>query len=291
MQPKPNQTPSQYHQFQLYFSRLTLPKKQSHKGQNGKVLIVGGSELFHSASKWSLDVASKLVDMVFYSSVPINNTLVAKAHELSAKESFWNGIVVSADQLDFYAKEADAILIGPGMDRSTQTSEKVEKLLLEYSFKKWVIDAGALQMVSPHLIPSNCILTPHQREFELLVQHGFELESAVKRGVVVIIKGEFDEIHLLNHNHKPTVLRVDGGNSGMTKGGTGDVLAGLVVGLFATQSIEVASVVASVTNKMAGDDLYSQVGPYFNASDLANSVPHALWRLAQFFHDSNQDLS
>jgi NAD(P)H-hydrate repair Nnr-like enzyme with NAD(P)H-hydrate dehydratase domain len=56
-------------EFQNYLNQLILPQKDSHKGQNGKLLLIGGSELFHAASKWSLDVASKIVDMVFYSSV------------------------------------------------------------------------------------------------------------------------------------------------------------------------------------------------------------------------------
>jgi len=60
------------------FQDLKIAKKDSHKGQNGKLLIIGGSQLFHAASKWSLDIASKIVDMVFYSSVPSNNQLIKK---------------------------------------------------------------------------------------------------------------------------------------------------------------------------------------------------------------------
>lgn len=266
-----------------YFSSLSLPNPDSHKGQNGKVLVVGGSELFHAASKWSLDMASKLVDMVFYASVPSNNELVAqekqREHERQAKQSFWNGIVVPQDELQSYAQEADVILIGPGMDRSTETATKVHDLVQAFPEKKWVIDAGALQMIDPKLIPKASILTPHQGELEMLTQKGFDVAQAVLAGMTIIVKGKVDVVHLLDENGEVQALEVAGGNAGMTKGGTGDVLAGLAAGLYATQSAEVAAVVASVTNKAAGDSLYERVGPYFNASDLVDEVPRVLWSL------------
>ncbi|MEK6952481.1 MAG: hypothetical protein AABX29_05690, partial [Nanoarchaeota archaeon] len=47
--------------------KFKLPKKDVHKGDNGKVLIIGGSSLFHSASIWAAEMASHIVDMVHYS--------------------------------------------------------------------------------------------------------------------------------------------------------------------------------------------------------------------------------
>src|SRR3989344_5034505 len=96
-----------------FLQQLKLPDPTSHKGQNGKLLIIGGSQLFHAASKWSLDVASRLVDMVFYSSVPSNNDLLKQA-----KGEFWNGIVLPRGQTEPYLQESDVVLIGPGMERS-----------------------------------------------------------------------------------------------------------------------------------------------------------------------------
>ena len=93
--------------------KLYLPARDSHKGQNGKLLIIGGSKLFHAASLWSFTVASRIVDMVYYASVPENNQIVQKA-----KEEFRNGIVVQREELEGYVYEADCILIGPGMVRS-----------------------------------------------------------------------------------------------------------------------------------------------------------------------------
>ena len=94
--------------------KLYVPASDSHKGENGKLLFIGGSVLFHAASLWSLQVASRIVDMVFYSSVPENNALVEKE-----KEEFRNGIVVPRNKIEHYIEEADCILIGPGLPRES----------------------------------------------------------------------------------------------------------------------------------------------------------------------------
>ena len=145
--------------------KLTLPKPDSHKGQNGKLLIIGGSHLFHAASLWSLTVASRIVDLVHYSSIPENNQIV---HEL--KKEFRNGMVVSRDDVEDYLKEDDVILIGPGMTRDEETKTLTDVLLKKYPEKQWVLDAGALQMLELTNIPKNAILTPHHQEFEMLLK-------------------------------------------------------------------------------------------------------------------------
>ena len=78
-----------------YLGQLQLPETFSHKGQNGKVMVIGGSELFHAASRWSLDMVSRVVDMVFYTSVPSNNELIKEA-----KGEFWDGIVIERNHLE-----------------------------------------------------------------------------------------------------------------------------------------------------------------------------------------------
>ena len=66
---------------------------------------------------------------------------------------------------------------------------------------------------------------------------------------------------------------IEGGNAGMTKGGTGDVLAGLVAALATKNDPFLSTIAGSFINKKAGDSLYETVGPYFNATDLANQIP------------------
>lgn len=275
-------------QISPYLDQVTLPEPNSHKGQNGKLLIIGGSKLFHAASKWSLDIASRFVDMVFYSSVPSNNELLKEA-----KANFWDGIVVPLDGLADYIDEADSILIGPGMEREQETAAMVNKLIYAYPHKKWVVDAGALQMVDLDLLNANHIVTPHQKEYVRLQEkwQQAEVQNEAANEVVneaaatlasrptasrptVLLKGSVDIV--FSQGRK---IKIEGGNAGMTKGGTGDVLAGLVAALYCTHPAVVAAVVASFINKKAGDALYEKVGPYFNASDLVAAVPKVAWEL------------
>lgn len=272
-------------------TQFILPDPHSHKGQNGKLLIIGGSNLFHAASKWSLDVASKFVDMVFYASTPSNNQLVREV-----KQQFWNGIVIERNEIEHYAKEADCILIGPGMERTPETTQVAKTYLQQYQNKKWVIDAGALQMIAPTDIPPNAIITPHPQELLRLAQqvNAEALLATTEEDLIslwntifttgqvtplTIIKGQQDLVMI-----ESKAYRVSGGNAGMTKGGTGDVLAGLVAALYCTNPAPVAALFASLANKQAGDLLYSSVGPFFNASDLVQAVPKALWQSISSTH-------
>lgn len=261
----------------------------SHKGQNGKVLLIGGSDLFHAASRWSLDVLSAMVDMVFYSSVPENNELIREA-----KREFWDGVVVPRGQVEEYLREADVVLIGPGMTRDEETEAITTRLISTYQQKKWVIDAGALQMLSPSLIRGHMILTPHQQELEILlsksadqdVTSSFEQEKQEpekQREHCTQFSVSHDNVCLLLKSHTDLVIQgervesVTGGNPGMTKGGTGDVLAGLVAGLYCfTDDPFAASVVGSYVNKKAGDKLFESVGPFFKTSQLVQEIPAVL---------------
>ncbi len=278
-----------------HLKKLNLPKPDSHKGDNGKLLIIGGSNLFHAASRWSLDIASRFVDMVFYSSVPLNNNLIKEA-----KQKFWNGIIVPRTELEGYIKEADCVLIGPGMDRVTKQETKTEMsapnqsewendtkkivdyLLANYPHKKWIIDAGALQMVDPALLNAQCLITPHEKELngllekissqQLIAQNKYQQIVAQLNNCTILLKGPIDTI--MRHNQ---TLKIEGGNAGLTKGGTGDVLAGLAAGLYTNNPITQSTIVASYINKKAGDYLYKKVGPFYNTTNLREAIPTVLW--------------
>lgn len=257
--------------------KLYIPASDSHKGQNGKVMLIAGSKLFHAASIWPLTVMSRICDMVFYASVSENNEVV-----LHMKEEFVNGIVVPRNRIDDYIQEAEVVLIGPGMPRGEgleegddDTRTLTQRLLSAYSSKKWVIDGGSLQVIEPSILPNTAIITPHKGEFQKLF--GIESneqtvsEMAKKYGIVILSKGEKDIIC----SPSETVV-VSGGNSGMTKGGTGDVLAGLVASLYAKNDAFISACSASYINKKAGESLAEKVGIYFNASDLADEIPKVL---------------
>lgn len=261
-------------EFFTILSQIHVPENDSHKGQNGKLLLIGGSTLFHAASKWSLDTASYVVDMVFYSSVSENNELVYQA-----KQEFWNGIVIERINLENYIEEADCVLIGPGMERNQETEDLVAWLLTTYPQKKVVIDAGALQMIDVLLLSQQHIITPHAQEMaqleEKLAAADLRLEDV---GTTVLLKGKVDLVTWYE-DRKKAQCSVSGGNPGMTKGGTGDVLAGLVAGLYCTSPAHVAAIIGSYVNKAAGDDLNKKVGTYFNTTDLVEQIPQTLWRV------------
>lgn len=243
--------------------KLTLPAVGSHKGQNGRLLVIGGSHLFHAASLWALTVASRIVDLVHYSSVPENNAIV---HE--EKKEFRNGIVVPRGDLDAYIAEDDCVLIGPGMTRDSETEAITNGLFKKYPEKQWVIDAGSLQMMDVNLIPKNAILTPHHGEFSHAFGSADVADVAKKYNCIVLLKGDKDVA-----SDGTRTREIIGGNPGMTKGGTGDVLAGLIAALACKNDPFLATIAGSFINKKAGDDLYKNVGPYFNATDLANQIP------------------
>ena len=255
--------------------KITVPSHASHKGQNGRMLLIGGSHLFHAASLWSLTVASRIVDLVHYCSVPENNEIVAQA-----KEEFRNGIVVKRVDVTDYITEDNCILIGPGMTRDKETEALTNTLLANYKQKQWVIDAGALQMMDLIRIPPGAILTPHHQEFQLLWDKMGDKrqvtsdEEKVKQFAqtyhcIVLLKGERDIACDADGNCRV----IEGGNGGMTKGGTGDVLAGLIAALACTNDPLLATIAGSFINKKAGDALFQKVGPYFNSTDLANQIP------------------
>jgi hydroxyethylthiazole kinase-like uncharacterized protein yjeF len=254
--------------------QLYLPPSNSHKGQNGKVMLIGGSKLFHAASLWALTIASRLVDMVYYASVTENNQIVQKA-----KEEFRNGIVIPRDKIDNYATEAEAIIIGPGLPRPSgaeagddDTQALTERLLKKFSDKQWVIDGGSLQVIHPDSLPKNAILTPHGQEFETLFglsptpEHCKQM--AAKYNVIILLKGENDIVC-----SSEVCYTIAGGNAGMTKGGTGDVLAGLVGALATKNDPLLAAAAGAYFNKKAGEAIFKRVGYFFNASDLADEIP------------------
>lgn len=264
--------------------KLYIPAPSSHKGENGKVLIIAGSTLFHAASLWPLTVASRIVDMVFYSSVSMNNKIVQ-----NDKNSFRNGIVVPRAKLEKYIEEADCVLIGPGLPRDKgrekqdiSTKDLTEKLLLQYSNKRWVVDGGSLQVVSPNVLPKTGIITPNKKEFKTL----FSLEPtfdnakkmAQKYNITILLKGEEDFICAPHDSARDKIrcTRILGGNQGMTKGGTGDILAGLVASFYCKNDAFLSATCASFINKKAGENLYKTMGLYYNASDLADEIPKVM---------------
>ena len=281
------------------FTKLYRPPISSHKGQNGKLTIIGGSRLFHGASLWSLKIASRIVDMVFYSPVEENVEITNKL-----KSEIYDFICVPRDKIENYIKESDAVLIGPGLVRGDQqytgtgesgeeTKELTERLLKKFPQKKWIIDAGSLQMMEADWLKelSKVIITPHIREFSQLFNESMEQlnklpieqlsdlisSKANDYGCTIVLKGPQDIVC----SPKECVYDPQG-NPGMTKGGTGDILAGLIAAMACKNDLFLASQAGVFAEGMAGDRLFARVGPYFNSSDLCDEIPKVLWELMGF---------
>jgi len=280
---------------------LYRPSRESHKGQNGKLTIIGGSRLFHGASLWALKIASRICDMVFYSTVPENEELTKKL-----KSEIYDFICISRDKIEDYIRESDAVLIGPGMVRvegdlskvrytikGIKETDEIENegilthhltkyLLKKFPEKKWVIDAGALQMMEAEWLKklTNVIITPHPKEFCQLfnvkkpITRDLVGRKAKEYGRVILLKGPKDVVC----SSKKCLMNTTG-NEGMTKGGTGDVLAGLIAAFACKNDLFLAASAGVYINGLAGDRLYKKVGPYFNASDLCDEIPRLLKKL------------
>ncbi|QQG44760.1 MAG: NAD(P)H-hydrate dehydratase [Candidatus Roizmanbacteria bacterium] len=260
-----------------FLKELYIPPADSHKGQNGKVLIIGGSELFHASSLWSAEVASHFADMVHFSSTKENNEIF-----LSLKKKFRNGIVINRSDLDYYIKEDDSILIGPGMMRIGETHNLTKYVIENFPNKKFVFDAGALQMMDHqwlYLLKEKPVLTPHPVEFKRLF--GIHLQdlsreekihivekTAKKYNCILLVKVIVD---IVSDGEKTYVI--EGGNAGLTKGGTGDVLAGLCASLFAKNSALNSAVLSSYFIKKTADELFSTAGLWYRTSDIIVKLP------------------
>lgn len=284
------------------FKEFVLPSTKSHKGENGKILIIGGSSLFHAASLWAAEVCSFFSDIVHYSSTKENQKIF-----LQLKKIFRNGIVVKRKYLDDYIKEDDVILVGLGMMRDEKkspienqkdlfriknegkfTRELVFYLTNNYPEKKFVFDAGALQMMDKEWflkLKKKPIITPHQREFfqlfgidltnkNLEEKQKIVFQTAKKYKIIILLKAVIDII-----SDGERVFIVEGGNQGLTKGGTGDILSSLAASFFVKNSSLFSALFASILLKKTADELFSSYGYWYNVDTIINNLPKVLKKI------------
>ena len=260
---------------------LYSPSRDSHKGQNGKLLLIAGSDRFHGAALMAAKMSSKIVDMLFFYSTSENQKLLQKM-----KSGLCEFITVLPGELDAYAKEANVILIGPGLGISEETQYITELVLKKYKDKKTVLDADSLKVIKPKFLHKNCLIMPHSREFEKLfgkkITQGKKQISLDKRkkltqqmakkyGCHIVLKGAEDIIC------SPKECKINiVGHPGMTKGGTGDVLAGLTAGFACNNDLFLSAKAATFLNGLAGERLAKKVAHYYSATDLVVEVPRAV---------------
>lgn len=255
-------------------------KKSSHKGDNGKVLIIGGSEDYIGAptlvglsAMATLRSGADLVTVAAPEKVawaincisPDIITKKIKCKNFTRKEV---GEVLKL------AKDADVVEIGNGIAFTPGAKEFMQQVIRKIK-RPIVIDAAALRVISLQQV-KNAVLLPHAKEFEVLLKNSKLTSKNVQKHLgnnVLVRKGH--PITAIISKNKIAFNKT--GNAGMTHGGTGDVLAGIVSALIAQGNDAFTSAyAASYVNGKAGELLYKKMGFGYLASDLVGVIPLVL---------------
>ena len=263
--------------------------REAHKGDFGRLLIVGGSEEFSGAPALAAMAALRTgVDLV-YVAAPEKTAYSISAMSPNLITIKLEGEQLNPDnvsQIEEHIEKCDAVIIGPGLGTSSETEKAVKTLIKRVnSLKRPVLlDADGLKAYSKakHPFKAPAVLTPHAGEYRLLTgktppkepnKKALEVQSTAARlNAVILLKGSVDVISDGEH-----VKLNYTGNPGMTVGGTGDVLSG-VVGAFLAQRVDPfeAAVAGAFVNGAAGDFAVDKLGYHIVPTDLLEFIPKVL---------------
>ena len=274
------------------FLRLKNRDSKSHKGNNGRLLIIGGNKDYSGAPAIAGMAAIGAGADLVYVATPEKSAEAIKSTspDLIVKSLEGDRLSLNhTDELLVLSENVDAILIGPGAGIDEGTS-KLFNVLVSKIKKPIVLDADALKQVELKLIKNreDIVLTPHLFEFKSFfnIQNDLKVDidsydfkkvdenitefQQVTRQIkgCVIVKGQYDLIL------SGTKFRINkSGNSGMTVGGTGDALAGIVTSLLA-QGLSAfdCACLGVFINGLAGDKAYDEKGNGFSATDLVSYI-------------------
>ena len=209
--------------------RYPIPGTESHKGQNGRLLLIGGGPYTGAPSMAGMAALRVGVDLVHIATPESSFQAVASAcpsyivHGLRGDHLD----VGSVEYLIDMSKGMDAVLIGPGLGTDEETRKAIIKFI-ELCDRPMVVDADGVTSFRGDIPKKNIIFTPHKGEFEKLARGTGPQDFAEKNQCVVVLKGHTDIITDGKRTRKNSA-----GTSAMTVGGTGDVLAGTIAGLLA----------------------------------------------------------
>jgi ADP-dependent NAD(P)H-hydrate dehydratase len=266
--------------------RIPARKRDSHKGLNGAVCIVGGGRIYHGAPFLAAMGALRTgIDLV-YAAVP---ALVAPSVRALSPDLIVYPMPDSkltrgnANRLAGWLPDVDAIAVGPGLGAQNPDELAHAITKLTSKCKTIVLDADALRpTVLPAISKKKAVVTPHAGEFERLFGVKLELETskraeavreaAAQNHITALVKGPVDIVSdgervALNDTHSPA----------MTVGGTGDVLTGVTVGLTAKglEPFEAACCAAFI-NGLAGKEAAAERGLHITASDVLGRLPYVM---------------
>jgi len=262
------------------------PIKQSHKGENGRVLIVGGGPYIGAPALCGLAALRTGVDLVHIATPQRSWQPIASfspnliVHDL-------NSDLLTLGDLPFLRElmpSCDALCIGPGLGKEKETEAAIVKIILlaKEQQKPLVIDADAIGPIAQHvqeLRHTPTVITPHAREFKLLtgVVLPFDIEKrselihewAQRLGVTILFKGPID---IISNGKEVKKNKIH--NESMTVGGTGDVLAGIITGLLSKEVIPYnAARIAAFLNGSAGNEAFQKKSYGLLATDIIDEIP------------------
>jgi NAD(P)H-hydrate epimerase len=265
----------------------------SHKGENGRVLVLGGSTGYSGAPILAgLGALGSGCDLVtLFVPETILDTARASTPDFivrSFKGEHLNSGAVK-EILDF-SKTQDVLVVGPGLGISDAAKKALNEILSKVSVPV-VIDADGLKQLNKKLLKGlSAIVTPHAAEFKILTGEALsnslkERKKSIERwarelSTTILLKSPVD---IISSPDGKTLLN-DTGNPGMTVGGTGDVLAGVASG-FISQGMspfDAASIGAFVCGA-AGDQLQIFKGHGYTGSDVAREIPYTVKRFFDLY--------
>jgi NAD(P)H-hydrate epimerase len=267
---------------------LKVRKIDNHKGQFGRMLVIGGSKNYSGAPAYSsltgINFGCDLV--ITYVPQVISDVLRNYSPNMIVRSSPGNWLNSDAyEEIRWLIDWANTVIIGPGLGEKKETEDLLVKLI-EYITKEkknLVLDADALKLIKNHLDlikGHSAILTPHEGELKIMT--GIELPAFDKieeRGNIVLnlakdldltllVKGPYDYI---SDGNKLKINKT--GCPEMSIGGTGDVLAGLC-GCFLTTGNGTfqSACSAAFLNGTLGEYVRNNVKCRFTAMDMIENI-------------------
>jgi len=259
-------------------------KPESHKGDFGSVLVIGGSRIYSGSPALVAMAAMRAGADLTCIAAPERAAGIAASFSPDLITYPLKGACLSGHHLRELQKlleKYDAVAIGNGLGLEPATKKAVVQFLARLG-KPCVVDADAIKALDGRPLGENFVLTPHAVEFSILTGKppGNTLKgrtqrvkaAAVKLRCTVLLKGHEDVIS----DGARTALNKTG-NSFMTKGGTGDTLAGICAALLArgARPFEAACAAAYINGK-AGDIAAERFGEGLLATDLLQCIPEAI---------------
>lgn len=269
---------------------VTKPRPpKSHKGDFGRLLVIGGSETFSGAPAFVALAALRIGVDLAYVAAPERTAYAISSMSpdlITIKLEGRHLNLGNLPALKAYMETANAVVLGPGLGLHVETREAVKAIIeaVESAGKPLLLDADGLKAFAEFKKTLNMplVLTPHAREYAILTgrklpedlsERVLEVQkTAAELGAVILLKGPVDIIS----DGKRFKLNFTG-NPGMTVGGTGDVLSG-IVGTFLAQQTDPfeAAVAGAFVNGAAGDFVFEEKGYHMVSTDLIDWIPHVL---------------